>query len=184
MLLQRKGWTHPRWEEILVLDSCPLLSPWHLIRAYVQRTLALGSPGGPLLLALKPPYRALSSDTINSITKWFLASPGLDMSHRGAHSTRGAGVRFCKQQGLHPEKVCELGQWKNLHAFTKHYLWVGAAQKAAHVIQHQVHKTSPERSAEREGSHTPPKDEGGGSDPECEAQRGGDPPSLPEVKEN
>ena len=49
MLLQRKGWTHPRWEEILVLDNCPLLSPRHLIRAYVQRTLALGSPGGPLL---------------------------------------------------------------------------------------------------------------------------------------
>ena len=35
VLLQRKGWTKPRWEELLVLDSCPILSPWHLMRAYV-----------------------------------------------------------------------------------------------------------------------------------------------------
>ena len=96
------------------------------------------------------------------------------MTHWGAHSTRGAGVRLYKQQGLQPEEVCELGQWKNLQAFTQHYLRVGAPEKAANVIQSWVHKTSPLRSAEQEGSHTPPKDEGGGGDPECEAQRKGE----------
>ena len=74
----------------------------------------MGSPGGPLLLSLHPPYRGLSSDAINGITKRFLAALGLDMTHWGAHSTRGAGVRLYKQRGLQPEEVCELGQWKNL----------------------------------------------------------------------
>ena len=57
VLLQRKGWTHPRWEGLLILDSCPMLSPWHLMRAYVQRTEPMGRPGGPLLLSLNPPTR-------------------------------------------------------------------------------------------------------------------------------
>jgi hypothetical protein len=179
VLLQRKGWTHPRWEELLVLDSCPMLSPWHLMRVYVQRTRAMGSPGGPLLLSLHPPYKGLSSDTINGITKRFLATLGLDMAHWGAHSTRGAGVRLYKQRGLQPEEVCELGQWKNLQAFTQHYLRVGAPEKAAQVIQSWVHKTSPLRSAEHEGSRTPPKNEGGGGDPECEAQSKGEPTHPP-----
>ena len=83
-----------------------------------------------IVAELKPPYQGLSSDAINGITKNFLKRLGLDMSHWGAHSTRGAGVNFYKAQGLHPEEVCEIGKWKNLQAFTQHYLRVGAVQKA------------------------------------------------------
>ena len=101
------------------------------------------------------------------------------MSQWGAHSTRGAGVRFYKTQGLQPEEVCELGQWKNLQAFTQHYLRVGATQKAAQVVNSLVHKTSPLESAEPEGSRTPPTQEGGGGDPEGEAQSNGEPTPPP-----
>ena len=180
--LRRKGWTKPRWEELLRLNRFVLISPWHLVRTYVQRTMSMGAPGGPLILSLKPPYKALTADAINSVTKRFLSSLGIDMTHWGAHSTRGAGVKFYKSKGLLADEVCEIGQWKNLQAFTQHYLRVGAAQRAAQVVDFKVHNASPHRSAEHEGSLTPPKNEGGGGDPECEAQRGGEPSLPPQSK--
>ena len=138
-----------------------------------------GESRGTFVFEFSPPYKVLSSDAINGITKRFLAALGLDMTHWGAHSTRGAGVRLYKKRGLQPEEVCELGQWKNLQTFTHHYLRVGAPERAAQVIQSWVHKTSPLSSAEHEGSHTPPKNDGGGGDPECEAQSKGEPTRPP-----
>ena len=138
-----------------------------------------GKSRGAFAFEFAPPYKGLSSDAINGITKRSLAALGLDMTHWGAHSTRGAGVRLYKQRGLQPGEVCELGQWKNLQASTQHYLRVGAPEKAAQLIPSWVHKTSPLGSAEHEGSHTPPKNEGGGGDPECEAQSKGEPTRPP-----
>jgi hypothetical protein len=75
VLIQRKGWKKPRWEQIVVLEN-PELSPWHLLRHYVAQTSSL--PEGSLVLrSLKPPFAPLSSDRIASITKNLLKKFGV-----------------------------------------------------------------------------------------------------------
>ena len=153
------------------------------MQKYVALTADHGPPGGPLLLSLYPPYSPLTANAINSITKTLLAQHGVPMSVYGAHSTRGAGVQYYKQLGLSSEQVAELGQWKNVAAFNAHYLRLNAAE----VVQHKfllppVHNISPVEGAEPEGSCTPRKNDIGGSDPEGEAPKTGEPTLPPWVK--
>ena len=169
VLLQRKGWKKPRWEQIVVLEN-PERSPWHLLRHYVAQTSSL--PEGSLVLgSLKPPFAPLSSDRIASITKNLLKKFGVPTAVWTAHSTRGASVQFYKNLGLTSEEVCELGQWKHTQAFTQHYLRLGAHRVASQKIKGFVHRVSQGLEAEPEGSPTPPTKDRGGRDPEGEATR-------------
>ena len=54
VLVQRKGWPHKRWEEVLVMPDHPALSPWHLLKAYVALTSAHCPAGSEVLRALRP----------------------------------------------------------------------------------------------------------------------------------
>ena len=184
MLVQRKGWKSKRWEQIISLPLCPQLSPWHLIKAYVSMTKAQASPGGYLLLSLAAPWKPLTANTVNSITKQLLKKYGVNTAFWGAHSTRGAGVSFYKRLGLSSEAVCELGQWKNVQAFSAHYLRLNAAVSAQEKIQEHlgnisVHRVSPGDCAEPDWSSTPGMKEAGGIDQEGEAQDTGDPAPPP-----
>ena len=46
VMVQRKGWAQPKWEEILSLPRLQNISPWHLLQSYVARTSGLGTSGG------------------------------------------------------------------------------------------------------------------------------------------
>ena len=139
---------------------------------YVALTRTHVGVGGPLLVSLKPPFKGLSPNAVASITKRILLAHGVDTSVWGAHSTRGAGVLLYKRLGLSSEQVCELGQWKNVQAFTSHYLRLGAVEHAESALGSLVHRTSQGLSAEPELSRTPrtSMDEGG-RDKEGEALR-------------
>jgi hypothetical protein len=185
ILLKRKGWKTFKWEQVISLPQHPGISPWHLLQAYVQATQGHCDPGGPFLLQLTPPYRPLTANTVNSITKKLLLNLGVPMSVWGAHSTRGAGVSFYKSLGLTSEQVCEIGQWKNAQAFSAHYLRLNAAQsvqdRMAHFLPRQgVHNISPGYCAQPEWSCTPGMKDTGGSDHEGEQQENGEPTPLPE----
>ena len=183
VLLRRKGWLFPKWEQVLKFDEDKSLSPFHLMQTYVAKTARFSVPGGPLLLSLDG-KKALSSDRINSLTKKILQRFGIPPSWT-AHSTRGAGVFMYKSLGLSQEEVAEIGQWKNLQAFSSHYLRINAVDrvknKLKNVLHPYVHTPSPPESAEPEWSHTPPTKDRGGSDQEGEAQEGGG-PNLPRPK--
>ena len=51
ILLRRKGWPTPKWEQLLKYDDIPSLSPFHVMQAYVEKT-SFVPPGGPLLWSL------------------------------------------------------------------------------------------------------------------------------------
>ena len=55
--IKRKGWKTFKWEQLVSIPSLPHLSPWHLIQQYVAQTAHQGKEGGPLLLAISPPYK-------------------------------------------------------------------------------------------------------------------------------
>jgi len=173
--VQRKGWTAPRWEEVVCVPACPELCPWNLLKLYVNMT-SFVTAGTLLLRGLKPPFPALSSNTIGSITKKILSYLGLPPGAWGPHSTRGAGVLMYKQLGLSSEQVCEIGKWKNTGAFSSHYLRLVAPGVAGGRIQEMVHKVSPGEGAEPDWSRTPrsPRGDSGGRDLEGEAPKPGE----------
>ena len=155
------------------------MSPWHLLERYVYLTSALVPQGSLVFRALSAPYSALSADRIASLTKRLLEYFGVYTQFWGPHSTRGAGVQFYKKLGLTSDQVCEIGQWKNVEAFTHHYLRVGAHDSAAQYLAPYVHRASQGQRAEPEGSTTPPTEDRGGGEPEGEAQRHFEPTPLP-----
>jgi hypothetical protein len=173
---QRKGWKTPRWQEVLSMEDCKELSPWHLMQRYVRLTLDIAPPGTQLLRSLVSPFSPLSADRVASLTKEWLVTFDRSFKEWGAHSTRGAAVTFYKRLGLSSEQVCELGQWKNTQAFAQHYLRLGAGEEAAKIIQDWVHnKVSSSSEAEGERLRTPPTEEGGGSNLEADARKDDEP---------
>ena len=119
ILWRRKGWKAEKWEQIIKIDSDKNISPWHVLKEYVERTASQVKAGDQLLWSLDQ-KKPLTSNRINSLTKDFLSKMGIPTSHWQAHSTRGAGVLFYKRKGFLAEEVCELGQWKNSQAFSAH----------------------------------------------------------------
>ena len=177
VVIHRKGWPAPRWEEVLCFSDRSL-SPWHLLQRYVFLTSQV--PKGCLVLrALKASFEPLTSDRIDSLTRTLLKKLGVPTGFSGPHSTGGAGVQFWKELGLSSEEVCHIGQWKNSEAFAKHYLRVGAHSLASEKVKGFVHRVSQGLEAELEGSPTPQTEERGGCDPDSEAQRHCEPTHPP-----
>ena len=184
-LLKRKGAKRPGWEALLSLPF-PSVSPVHLLNKYVALTASQGKGGGPVFLAVTPPFAPLTANSIGRITKNILLQMGIPVTIFGAHSTRGAAVKMYKSLGLTSEVVCELGCWKNAEAFSKHYLRVGAVETANTIITNfLVHKVPSWRSAEKGGSSSPGMNpDPGRMDLTCEAQSqdGPDPPTQEEKR--
>ena len=133
----------------------------------------VGGPGGSPVCVHATPHQGLSADRIASITQKELARLGVDTTVFGAHATRGVGVSIYKKLGLSSEEVCEIGAWKNVSAFSAHYQRLGAQQKAGSLLFSVLGaQSSLCGSAELDVSRTPPrpKEEGGGSDTDSEAQ--------------
>jgi hypothetical protein len=178
--LQRKGQRGPKWEALMDLQN-KFLSPLRLLHRYIELTVNQGRPGGPVFLALAPPHRPLSANSIGRITQQLLKDLGVPVAVFGAHSTRGAAVKMYKNLGVSSEIVCELGSWKNTEAFAKHYLRIGAAQVAGSVLSQKLVHTVPSwRSEERGGSSSPGRNpDTGRRDPPSEAQNKMGPPHPP-----
>ena len=83
-----------------------------------------------------------------------------------------------KKLGMSSEEVCEIGKWKNVTAFTSHYLRLNASHTLGTKISKLVHKVSPLRSAEADLTWTTRKYDLGGNVREAEAQNNGE-PTLP-----
>ena len=105
----------------------PSISPQHVLMHYVALTSSVVPAGAHLICWLRPPFAALSSNTMSSITREGLRALGVDVSNYGPHSTRGAFMEFFKSLQLDSEVVAAIGKWKNLEAFNKHDLRLIAA---------------------------------------------------------
>ena len=181
ILLQRKGWQKCQWEPLVSLPDCPSISPWHLVRTYVSLTAQEVPQGTYLLRGLCQPFVPLTSNTIASLTKNILQQ--FSLQNWGAHSTRGAAVKMYKTLGMGIEQLCELGKWKNLDAFSKHYLRMDAHQGAQAFLQDLVHKASPGQRAMGDRSYSPGRrPDQGRCDLEHIAQRHGEPNPAPPKK--
>jgi hypothetical protein len=178
ILIQRKGQKKPQWEAVLTLPEHKHLCPWTLLQRYVALTSTFLLPGSSVFRSLHPPFTALKANTLGSLTKQALTKLGVNTCVWKPHATRGAGVTMYKKMGLTSEQVCEIGKWKNVAAFSSHYLRLGATNIASHNISQLVHRVSPLGVAESDLTWTPGKDDPGGSVREDEAMSNGE-PTLP-----
>ena len=80
-----------------------------------------------------------------------------------------------KKLGLRSEQVCEFGKWKNVCAFTSHYLRLGANEMAGQRIDEMVHNVSPLGNADPDLTRTTGNFDLGGSVREGDAQDNGEP---------
>ena len=179
VLIQRKGWLKPQWEAMVQVPEIPQICPWTLLKKYVALTTSsVVKEGDPVFVSLTPPFLPLKANSIGSITRSGLSTLGVDTSIWKPHSTRGAGVTMMKKLGMSSEEVCEIGKWKNVNAFTGHYLRLNATETLGTRISTLVHKVSPLRSAEADLTWTTRKYDLGGNVREAEAQSNGE-PTLP-----
>ena len=140
ILLRRKNQTHYQWEEVMELPAAPQCCPRTLVLKYVAMTANCAAPGSDLLRSLVPPFASLSAKTVGSVTKTLLTDFGIPTKYFGPHSTRGAAVKMFKNFGLSSDQMAQLGQWKNLEAFSKHYLRLNSVQTAAATLDGFVHR--------------------------------------------
>ena len=124
-------------EKVMCLDD-RRISPAHVLERYV--TKHIGNVGGPLLLTANRPHTPLTADSIGSITRRHLKRLGVDISAWRPHTTRGAFVDFYKRLELPSEVVAQIGWWKNVDAFSRFYLRLGAVDQAAEKVEDLVHK--------------------------------------------
>ena len=180
ILMKKKG-SGLEWEELLSLRGAACCCPTTLILHYVTLTSHCALPGTPLFRSLSPPYPPLTAKALGSITKCLLTAFGVPTQVYGPHSTRGAAVKMFKKLGMTSDQVAQLGKWKNLEAFSKHYLRVGAVGVAAEKLTGFVHRgVSQGNCAEPEWSRTPCSDQGtGGSDHKGGAQEHCEPTRPP-----
>ena len=175
IFMQRKGWSTPRWEEVVTLPTCPQLCPWELLKLYVRMTCTYCHGGSPIFRTLNAPFKPICANTIAGITKRLMAKLGIQVEFFKPHSTRGAGVTLYKKLGLKSEEVCEIGKWKNVQAFQSHYLRLGACQSATRALETFVHRASPGDCAEPDWTRTPRrKPDAGGIVQEGGAQDNGE----------
>ena len=128
VLIQRKGWLKPQWEAVVQIPEIPQICPWTLLQKYVAMTSHLVTQGSPVFISLGPPIVPLKANSIGSLTRNGLTALGIDTTVWKPHSTRGAGVTMMKNLGMASEEVCEIGKWKNVAAFTSHYLRLNASK--------------------------------------------------------
>ena len=184
ILIKRKNELTFKWEELMKLPNAPNCCPTTLLLHYVRLTSRFAAPGSQMFRALTPPYAPLTAKSLGSVTKMWLHMLGVPTNIFGAHSTRGAAVNMFKRLGLSSDQVAQLGKWKNLEAFSKHYLRIGAVQDASEKLSSFVHTgVSQGACAEPAWSRTPGTDQGpGGSDHKGEAQEQCEPTPPPRKK--
>ena len=184
ILMQRKGWKSAQWEAMVVVPSMPQICPWTLLKTYVGLTHRVGA-GTPVFRALLAPFKPLCANSIGSLTRQALGKLGIDTTVWKPHSTRGAGVTMLKKLGLSSEQVCEIGKWKNVGAFTSHYLRLGASDTLGQKLTSMLHRVSPLSSADPDLTWTTGRiPDPGGNVREWDAQSNGEPTLTPLVCED
>ena len=93
------------------------------LQAYMQRTDHLCEPQGPVFIALKAPYKGLTSDGIRKILSEAIEMAGLGGQGYTPRCFRPTGANAAIEAGCTPEEVMQVGRWKTKEVFFDHYVY-------------------------------------------------------------
>lgn len=90
--------------------------------AYEEMTEDIRSPGErQLLIALRKPFKAVSSQTIARWVRWVMQEAGIDTKNFGAHSARGAMASMAFALGARLEDLLRAADWSSDSTFKRFY---------------------------------------------------------------
>jgi len=113
------------------------LDPVRCLKDYLRVTTASRVKGGPVFLALKRPYKGLSSGTIGEILKKAISLAGLENQGFTPRSFRPTGATAAVNSGCPPETAMQLGRWKTKEVFFNRYVYPNAPQEyTTNVLQY------------------------------------------------
>ena len=112
--------------EVAVLASKdPKMDPALCLRTYMNRTekYLTDCLSGPVFIALRKPYLAVSASTIACILDEAIQLAGLDSSKYTAKCFRPTRATRAVSAGIDPDKARRLGRWKTTSVFFEHYVF-------------------------------------------------------------
>ena len=113
------------FEITIVKSSVEKVCPVKALHCYIDRIgFANPDPCRPVFTPLNYPYSALSASLIAKILVKSIDMAGLGNQGFSAKSFRPTGATAVVQNGVHPDRVPNIGRWKNAECFEKHYVHV------------------------------------------------------------
>jgi hypothetical protein len=107
------------------LSGCPdpIVCPVKTLKEYIERTNEFRTETNcnRLLVAVIPPHKPVSSNTVSRWIRSVLNSAGVDTDVFGAHSTRGAAASKAAVNGLSIEAILRAGSWAHESTFRRFY---------------------------------------------------------------
>ena len=103
-------------------SSVTNLCPVYTMKCYLNRTKIYRKDNGPVFIALKSPYGALSSQAITNILNESIALVGLPRNIYSAKCFRPSGATKAISEGFDPNMVQKVGRWKTPTVFFEHYV--------------------------------------------------------------
>lgn len=120
--VSRRTKTNSRLISYPAFDTHPKLCVVRCLKAYEVMTSEYRPHGvNQLLISLRKPFKALSSPTIARWIRWVMREAGIDVSHFGAHSVRGAMASKAFSLGARLEDIMNAADWSSDSMFKLFY---------------------------------------------------------------
>ncbi|KZS06238.1 Uncharacterized protein APZ42_030369 [Daphnia magna] len=107
------------------LSGCPdpKVCPVKTLKEYIERTNEFRTEANcsRLLVAVIPPHKPVSSNTVSRWIRSVLNNAGVDTDVFGANSTRGAAASKAAVSGLSIEAILRAGSWARESTFRRFY---------------------------------------------------------------
>ena len=109
---------------VVIVRPCSdiMLCPVDALKCYVNRNNVSNDPRRPVFTPLNYQYSGLSASSIGLILNKAIDLAGLDNKKYTAKCFRPTGATAAVQAGINPERVRQIGRWKNRECFEKHYV--------------------------------------------------------------
>jgi len=93
-----------------------------LLKSYLSQTASLRPQTClQLFVSYCKPHKGVSSDTVSRWIKSVLQLAGIDISHFGSHSVRGAAASAALHANAPLDSVLTAGDWSTTQSFSRHY---------------------------------------------------------------
>ena len=114
--------------------SNPTCDPVATLRTYIARTEADRPASRPVFIALKKPFKAISSATVAKDLASAIQLAGLSGHGFSAKSFRPTGATAAIESGINPDNVRTMGRWKCREVFEEHYVFPRVGQEFTDTI--------------------------------------------------
>ena len=98
------------------------INPVNVLKNYIARTDCYRDDNKAVFLALRAPYKPISSDSVAQVLNECLRLAGLNNQGFSAKDFRPTGATVAIDNDIDPEIAMRIGRWKTRSVFFDHYV--------------------------------------------------------------